>query len=219
MSHPDLVPAQDAPRGVLWALWRLRFTLVFLAIMVLANGLAGTFSGQIDPAVLGARGIGLEAIGDGDLTRFVSAIFLSHDLQMALRQLVFAGVVIGTAEWVWGSGRAAGLFFGLDITATLVLLAVLTLVPALGAQAGVTDVGMSMGGFGLIGALLGASRRGFAGMVAVLALIAGKYALSPETLADLGHVIALVIGFSVGSIGASTRVLAPVRIGRGKARA
>lgn len=208
MSRPD-------PHPVRW----LPFTLAFLAVMLVANGLAGTFSGEIDPAVLSARGIGLDALRGGDVTRFVSAIFLSHDLPMLLRQLVFAAVVIGVAEWMWGGWRTAGLFFGLDIMATLALLAAVSLIPALAGQADITDVGMSMGGFGMIGALLGTTRWGLAGVGVVLALIAAKYALAPETLADTGHAIALAIGFLIGSYGAKARFLAPITVGTRQGRA
>ena len=202
MSRPD--PHSD-PRAVSrlarageTAFRRVPFTLAFLAVMLVANGLAGTFSGHIDPDVLAARGIGLNAIRGGDLLRFVTAIFLSHDLPMLLRQLCFAAIVIGAAEWLWGGWRAAGLFFGMDVVATGTLLAAVALIPGLGALAGVTDVGMSMGGFGLIGVFVAARRMRVFWLLAILALVAGKYAIAPEPVTDGGHVIALVIGFGVG---------------------
>ncbi|MFZ5963036.1 hypothetical protein ACOXXX_08815 [Thalassococcus sp. BH17M4-6] len=201
MSHLD----SQAARTVATGLGQLRFTLVFLGIMLGANALAGTFSGQIDPLVLAARGIGVDAIGGGDPSRFLTAIFLSHDLPMLLRQLVFAATVIGAAEWRWGTWRAAALFFGIDLSATLILLATVALVPVLDSLAGVTDVGMSMGGFGLIGVLVATGRLRWVGLAAILALVAAKYAVAPEPLADLGHVIALLIGAAIGIYGCRTR--------------
>ncbi|WP_181954493.1 hypothetical protein [Pararhodobacter zhoushanensis] len=195
MSRPDLPPARAQIR-------RLPFTLGFLAVMLVANALAGTFAGRIDPEVLAARGIGVAALGDGDLTRFLTATFLSHDLPMLLRQLPFAALVIGAAEWRWGSARTAGLFFGIDLAATLILLAVVALVPALGALEGVTDVGMSLGGFGLIGVWIATRRRAGIMLAAILAAIVVKFSLAPEALADAGHVFALVIGFGIGLYGA-----------------
>ena len=180
---------------------RLRFTLLFVVAMLFANGVAGTFSGEIDPHVLAAWGVGVNALRDGDPTRFVTATFLSHDLPMLLRQLPFAALVIGRAEWLWGTWRTAGMFFAIDVMATLVLLAAVALIPRLGALAGTTDVGMSMGGFGLIGLLIAAWRHRVAALIALLALVAAKYALAPEPLADGGHVIAVVLGFGLGLVG------------------
>ena len=194
MSRPD----RRAMRGVGVVLGRVPFTLGFLAVMLVANALAGTFSGQIDPHALASWGIGVDAIGSGNLLRFLTAIFLSHDLPMLLRQLAFAAGVIGLAEWRWGSWRTAGLFFGLDFVTSVILIAAVALIPGLGGWAATTDVGMSMGGFGLIGVLMSSRRRALVGLVAVLVLIAVKYALAPDPLADGGHVIALVIGFCLG---------------------
>jgi|GEM_PF-1034359 hypothetical protein len=179
----------------------LPFTLAFLAVMLVANALAGTFSGQIDPDALATWGISVDAIRGGDPLRFATAIFLSHDLPMLLRQLLFAAIVIGAAEWLWGSWRTAGLFFGIDITATVILLATVALIPGLAALKGVTDVGMSMGGFGLIGVLVASTRKGVFGLIAVLGFVAAKYAIAPDPLADGGHVIAVVIGFGIGLCG------------------
>ncbi|GAA4217623.1 hypothetical protein GGQ68_002219 [Sagittula marina] len=194
MSRPDL-PMLSSCTALLR---RVPFTCAFLAVMLAANGLAGTFSGHIDQSVLAARGIGVEALRDGDLSRFVSAIVLSHDLPMLLRQLPFAALVIGRAEWLWGTWRAAGLFFAVDVMATLVLLAAVAQVPALATLAETTDVGMSLGGFGVIGVLIATWRHRVPAVIAILALVAVKYALAPEPLADAGHVIALTLGFCLG---------------------
>ena len=193
MSPRD--PTRTRPRGMLC----FPFTLAFLCTMLVANGLAGTFSGQIDPVVLDARGIGVDVAQDGNIFRLVTATFLSHDLPMLLRQIVFAGAVIGAAEWLWGSWRTAGLFFGIDFAATAILLAVIALVPGLSALTGVTDVGMSLGGFGLIGSLVTTRQNGGRWLILILCLMAAKYAVVPDPVADGGHVVALMIGFVVGS--------------------
>lgn len=200
MSRPDLHPRR---LGV-FVIRRLPVTLGFLTLMLAANALAGTLSGLIDPQVLAARGIGVQALRDGDALRFVTAIFLSHDLPMLLRQMVFAGAVIGAAEWLWGSWRAAALFFGIDFAATLSWLAAVALIPGLNSLAGATDVGMSMGGFGLIGVLCATRRRGGLWLGAILGLVAVKYALSPDPIADGGHVLALIIGSGIGVYGFRT---------------
>ncbi len=194
MSHPDLTPIRAAAALIR----RVPFTLAFLAMMLGANSLSGTFSGELDPAVLGARGIGVEVLQSGEVLRFLTAIFLSHDLPMLLRQLVFAALVIGAAEWLWGTWRTAVLFFGLDLASTVILLTFVMLTPGLGHLAGVTDVGMSMGGFGLIGVLVASRRNAVPGLVAVLGLVAMKFYAVPDLFADGGHVIALILGFCIG---------------------
>ena len=196
MSFPDSRPLQPRSSG----LCRVPFTLSFLAAMLIANGLAGTFSGQIDAHVLAARGISVEGLRNGEALRFLSATFLSHDLPMLLRQVAFAAGVIGLAEWLWGSWRTAGLFFGIDIMSSLILLAAVALIPGLDGLAGVTDVGMSLGGFGLIGVLVGARRYAAVGLAAILVLLAAKYAAAPEPFADAGHVIALILGFGISRL-------------------
>ncbi|MGZ9810731.1 hypothetical protein ACXN5S_09725 [Pseudoroseicyclus sp. H15] len=174
------------------------FTLSFLGVMLVTNSLAGTFSGEIDPAVLAAWGVSAEALRSGDLLRFVTATFLSHDLPMLLRQLIFAGVVLGMAEWRWGSWRTAALFFGIDLTSTLLLLSIVLLIPGLNHLVAVTDVGMSLGGFGLIGVLVASRRNAVLWLVAILGLVTVKFYAAPEPLADGGHVIALMLGVFVG---------------------
>ena len=179
---------------------RLPFTLAFLAVMVAANAVSGTFSGHLDPGVLTARGIGVDALQDGDPWRFLTAIFLSHNLPMLLRQLVFAAGVIGLSEWLFGTLTASALFFALDLAATVTLLAAVAVIPGLAALSETTDVGMSLGGFGLIGVLAVLWRRPMAALVTVLALVAIKNAISPEPLADAGHVIGLFMGACVGNL-------------------
>jgi hypothetical protein len=59
------------------------------------------------------------------------------------------------------------------------------------------DVGMSAGGFGLIGAILAAwPRRGIL-LCAVLAAIAVKVRLNFEVIADSAHLICLLLGFAI----------------------
>ncbi|EEB85470.1 hypothetical protein RGAI101_2623 [Roseobacter sp. GAI101] len=166
--------------------------------MVVANGLAGSFTGPLDPQILAKWGIGVDALRGFDISRFMTAIFLSHDPSMLARQFFFAAGVIGLTEWIWGSWRAAALFFGLDIVSAAALIAVIAFFPVLDPLAEVTDVGMSLGGFGLIGVLLSMWRHRWIGLIGVSVLVATKYAFAPDPVADGGHVIALMIGFCVG---------------------
>lgn len=191
-------------KALSWLTWsaewmiRLRFTLLFLVAMLAANALAGVLDGELPAEILEDWGIGQESVWAGDLARLLTGTFLSHDLDMLFRQLVFASAIIGYSEWRSGSGSTALAFFGLDIVSTLLLLTIVWLHPSLTDVARLNDVGMSMGGFGLVGlAIAGLSRR-----TAILALvslgIAAKITFEFEPLTDSGHVLALGLGFLVG---------------------
>ena len=177
---------------------RLRFTLLFLVVMIAANSMAGVLDGELPSEVLEDWGIGQESVWAGDLARLLTGTFLSHDLDMLLRQFVFASAIIGYTEWRSGSGRTALAFFGLDISSTLLLLTTVWLHPSLADVTGLNDVGMSMGGFGLVGLAIAGLRRRIAILVLVSLGIAAKIAIDFEPLTDTGHVIALGLGFLVG---------------------
>lgn len=177
---------------------RFRFTLLFIVAMIAANVLAGTFLGELPFEALDDWGIGLESVWAGDLTRLLTGIFLSHDLDMLVRQVIFAAAIIGYTEWRWGSVRAAIAFFSLDIGSTLVLLAAVWSVPSLADVAALNDVGMSMGGFGLLGFITTGIRHRIALLTLVLLGILVKSALDFEMLTDTGHVLALFLGFFAG---------------------
>lgn len=185
-------------RRALRTLSRLRFTLLFLLVMGLANLAAGSAFGALPPDVLARWGIGHDALISGDAFRLMTGIFLSHDPDMLLRQLVFAGAVIGYTEWRRGSLRTAALFFGLDFAGTFVLLTVLGATAAPGPLAEMNDVGMSIGGFGLIGLAIAEWPHRRVTLGAILLAIAAKHAIAPDVLADLGHGIALGLGFALG---------------------
>ena len=121
------------------AISRLRFTLMFLAAMLIANFASGSIGGDLPHEILEAWGIGHDSLLSGEAFRLLTGIFLSHDADMLLRQLVFAGAVIGHTEWRRGSLRAAVLFFGLDLAGTLILLALIGGAAGLGHLAGAND--------------------------------------------------------------------------------
>ena len=157
-----------------WAglVMRYRFTLLFLAAMVLANTAAGTLDGELPGEMLEVWGIGQEAVWSGDFVRLLTGTFLSHDVGMFFRQIVFAALTLGYTERVRGSlpaamaffalalgyterargsWRTAIAFFALDIGSTLVLLTAVWMLPSLSDVSDLNDVGISMGGFGLVG--------------------------------------------------------------------
>lgn len=177
---------------------RLRFTLLFLIAMIVANALAGTLSGELPPEALDAWGVGQLSVWSGDLSRLLTGTFLSQDVDMLVRQLLFAAAILGFTEWTWGSGRSALLFLALDLAATLLLLTAVWMLPALAEVAALNDVGMSMGGFGLVGLAIARWRGRFALFALVLAGIGAKIGFDFEPLTDVGHVLALCLGFLAG---------------------
>lgn len=177
---------------------RLRFTLLFLLAMITANFLAGNFSDDLSLDVLDDWGVGQDSVWAGDLTRLLTGTFLSHDIDMLIRQIIFASVVIGYTEWNWGSIRAAITFFALDIGSTLLLLTAVWVLPSLADVAALNDVGMSMGGFGLIGFITANLRNRFGFFAFAMLGILVKIYFDFEPLTDTGHLIAICIGFVVG---------------------
>lgn len=190
---------------------RLPFTLVFLAIMTFANWLAGTLNGALPPEALIEWGISHLTVIEGDVARLVTGTFLSHDLGMFLRQFVFAASVIGYFEWYHSTLRAVLTFFFVDILGTLIVLfGMVPLVTSI-AEMGhpmaqqTLDVGMSAGGFGLIGAILaGWPRRGLL-VCAVMVAIAVKVRMNFEVIADSAHAICLLLGFAIERFFSSRR--------------
>lgn len=184
---------------------RIRFTLCFVLVMIGANGLAGTFSGVLPLDALQPWGISLWAVLDGEMFRLVTGTFLSHDLGMFLRQVCFAVAVIGTCEWLEGTSRAMAVFISIDSLGSLIVLFVI--LPVLSVpdsllsktELFVHDMGMSAGGFGLIGGL--AAKQWRKGMLLILLLLAicAKAAISFEPIADSAHLVCLLLGFGVQS--------------------
>lgn len=181
---------------------RLPFTLIFLATLVLANWAAGTLQGTLPLKALAGWGISHRNIVEGETFRLLTGTFLSHDLAMFARQMVFAATVIGLYEWNTGSLRTATLFFSVDLIGTLIVvfivLPVLAATPLAGPSALQSyDVGMSAGGFGLIGALAAMQRRAVLLFALVLAAIVIKVWFSFDIIADSAHVVCLLLGFTL----------------------
>ena len=175
-----------------------RFTLLFLTAMVLANAAAGTFDGDLPDEMLEFWGIGQEAVWSGDFGRLLTGTFLSHDIEMFFRQVVFAALILGYTERVRGSVSTAAMFFALDIGSTLVLLTAVWLLPSLSDLSALNDIGMSMGGLGLVGLAVASARYRWPFCIAVLLAISIKIAVEFEPLRDTGHLIAFLLGFIVG---------------------
>ncbi|MEO9779197.1 MAG: hypothetical protein ABJH07_14575 [Sedimentitalea sp.] len=182
---------------------RIPFTLLFLSVMVLANWFAGTLGGTLPPDSLADWGISHEMVVSGDLTRLFTATFLSHDLAMFLRQMIFAAAVIGYFEWRTSTLCTATTFFAIDLAGTMIVLfgvvPLVTAIPEIGhSDARATlDVGMSAGGFGLIGAILASWSKKWLLLGAVVAAIGVKICYDLDLIADSAHLICLLLGFAV----------------------
>lgn len=180
---------------------RLPFTLIFLGLMVAANWAAGTLSGRLPFRRLAEWGMSHQRLVRGEAFRLLTGTFLSHDRRMFARQIVFAAGVIGAYEWQFGTAQAVLMFAAINILGTLiVLLGVLPLIAAYVPSAAqrplhTLDVGMSAGGFGLLGALLAGLPAPFVCLGVGLAGVGVKIWLRFEAIADTAHLVCLILGF------------------------
>lgn len=179
---------------------RLRFTIAFLIVMLTANLLASGLGQDLSDEMLKKWGIGHNSLMSGQLFRLITGTFLSHDSGMLVRQFIFAAVVIGYTEWKRGSIQTALLFFSLDIVGTLLLLVSVGLGSGLIDITALNDVGMSIGGFGLIGVIMTMWRRKWLLLVMILLTIVAKLSIAPNLLADGGHALAVCLGFALGQL-------------------
>ncbi|MEV5505377.1 rhomboid-like protein [Streptomyces orinoci] len=126
----------------------------------------------------------------------------------ALLGISAVAVVLGMAEWRWGTARAIGVFLAGHLLATLItegsmwLMRLAHLLPGILTRA--RDVGISYGLVATLGCLLalGGERARRYGVPALAALLLGAWAVDQE-LADAGHVVALFLGVA----GSGTRWL------------
>lgn len=181
---------------------RFRFTLVFLMAMLAANLLAAGLGQDLPSEMLRDWGIGHNSLMSGEIFRLITGTFLSHDAGMLVRQFIFTAVVIGYTEWLRGTTQTAVLFFGLDIVGTLLLLVCVGAAQGAGLIdiTAMNDVGMSIGGFGLIGVALSTWRYKWLLVIVIFLAIAIKLVIAPHLLADAGHVLALFLGFILGQL-------------------
>lgn len=179
---------------------RLRFTILFLLVMLTANLLAGGLGQDLPAEMLSNWGIGHNSLLSGQFFRLITGTFLSHDVGMLIRQFIFAAVVIGYTEWVRGTTQTVMLFFVLDIVGTLLLLLGVGLGAGLIDITALNDVGMSIGGFGLIGVAIASWRAKWLLVALILIAIAAKLTIAPDLLADGGHALALSLGFVLGRV-------------------
>lgn len=179
---------------------RLLFMPVFVGIMLISNTRLGVVFEDLRFSDLASYGVSLTRLEQGEWYRLISGSFLSHDTGMLIRQVLLATAAIGWYEWHQGTRRAILMFFTLDISGTLILMFGLINGldwAALGSMSNLADtfdVGMSAGGFGLIGAsLYHLHWRGIA-MAGLMTLFVAKLIFLPDPIADFAHLLMLPLG-------------------------
>ena len=180
----------------------LPVTVGLLGAMLGARLATGPLLGQLPPHQLRRWGVSLDRLAAGEVHRLATSSLFSHDGAMFLRQLAFAGAVTGLHEAREGSGRTLRRFAIADIAGTALTL-VLVIAPLARTKGrddlrSTFDVGMSAGGFGLLGALMAGQRGGPALLGITAAGIGLKAVKSLEPIADAAHLISLAIGASLG---------------------
>lgn len=182
-------------------LWRLRFTIAFVAVMLAANWAAGGLWRDLPATAMARWGISHDDLARGEVWRLLTANFLSRHPRMLLDQVSFTLCIIGWFEWHHGSLRALAMFFVTNTAGfVLTLFGVVGVLKSYPLGAGLDslrDIGMSAGGFGLVGAILADLPRKWLWLGGALVLLAAKFFVLPDPIADITHPITLVLGFAL----------------------
>ena len=191
--------------GLPHLLAELPFTIL-LWLAVAGTGIAtGIWAHPLAPALLERWGVGLEQLWRGRWWTLLTSTLLAHGPAMYWGLLLFIPASVGVYERLAGTRRALTVY-GLTAVGGALIVAFGVVLPLhlagieLAAQLPyANDVGMSGGGFGCLGAVLGrvpqAGRRPL--IVAVLAYVAARMAVSPDVWADALHLVALFAGFGL----------------------
>ena len=191
------------------ALWHLRFTLGFLAVMIAANWAVGGGWHDLPAAALARWGISHDDLTRGEIYRLITANFISKHPRMLIDQITLSLCVIGWYEWHHGSLQAFAMFFVINTAGLLLTLiggvALLKEYSDLAELGSLRDVGMSAGGFGLMGAILADLSRKWLLPGRALGLLGAKFFVLPDPIADIGHPITLLLGFGLELVLAAYR--------------
>ena len=188
-------------QSVTTRLWRLRLTLGFLGVMIAANWAAGGLWRELPAAAMARWAVSHDDLARGEIWRLITANFLSRHPRMLVDQVTFTLCTIGWFEWHHGSLRAFAMFFVTNTAGFLLTLFwvvdVLRSYPAWAGLDTLRDIGMSAGGFGLVGAILADLPRKWLFLGGALVLLGAKFFLLPDPIADIAHQITLVLGFAL----------------------
>ena len=186
------------------ALSKLRFTLLFLIVMLAANLAVGSLLKQPSyPWFQEDFGIGYDSLMRGEIYRLLTSIFLSRRIFMYADQVIFTLATIGVYEYICGTWRAVWMYFAINTAGLLLtLFAVIKPLALLGigpfaSVLAANDIGMSAGGFGLVGAMASFTRWPKTLLALVLLGMAIKPFLHADPIADTGHIVTFLVGFGL----------------------
>ncbi len=187
-------------------------TTLFLAIFMVGIFTGPALGREIPPPVQNAWGTGPQKIFEGKWWTIFTMVFLCNDAFM-LYGVILAGIpIMAMAESRLGVGTTVAVYWAVQVVVWLMIALVFRFLMVRGIDPGpevypMTDIGLSVGLFGVVGVLLVALNRSpeTARAWQTIALEAGvplylilKWVLMPEWLADTGHWIALTMGLLLG---------------------
>ncbi len=187
-------------------------TALFLVIFVVGI-FTGTVLGHGIPASMqNTWGTGPQKIFEGKWWTIFTMVFFCNDAFM-LYGVILAGVpILAMAESRLGTFTTMAVYWIVQLVIWLLVAVIFRFLMVRGIAPGpevypLTDIGLSVGLFGVIGVLVVALNRSpeAARHWQTIALEAGvplylvlKWILMPEWLADTGHWLALIIGLVIG---------------------
>lgn len=190
--------------AVLSRLDRVRFTLGYTAALVTVAAALLALGPHVRDQVVWRASTNLHNLGQGHLGTLIGSAFIT-DRGPIYVWLPGLFAILGLAELLWRSRRMAVAFVVGHIGATLLVAAGLAAALAAGLTswsiANVTDVGMSYGAVGVLGALTAAIphrwRAAWTGWWLAVAL--GSVLSTGADFTNVGHGVALVLGMVVGT--------------------
>lgn len=191
-------------RAVLARLARVRVTLGYTAALVAVGTALLALGPHVRDQVIRHASTNLHNLGEGRIGTLIGSAFVNEagPIYVWLPGLV---ALLAVAELVLRSWRVVVAFVVGHVGATLLVAAGLAAAVGVGVLSmsivDVTDVGMSYGAIGVLGALTAAiSRRWRAAWTGWwLAVAFGSAAVSGGDFTSVGHAVALVLGMVVGT--------------------
>ncbi|MCX2934132.1 hypothetical protein ORI20_28080 [Mycobacterium sp. CVI_P3] len=190
--------------AILSRLDRVRVTLGYTAALSAVAVALLALGPQVRDQVVWHASTNLHNLGEGRLGTLIGSAFVTEQGPIYV-WLPGLFAILGLAELLWRSRRMVVAFVVGHVGATLLVAAGLAAALAAGLTSwsivNVTDVGMSYGAVGVLGALTAAiPRRWRAGWTGWwVAVAVGSAAISGGDFTNVGHATALVLGMVVGT--------------------
>jgi hypothetical protein len=191
---------------------RFSFTLTMLVGIGLGALAGGVWLADFPKLALGELGFSAGDLASGMVARLFTSAFVTHGGWVAVRAVLFTGVLVGLAERERGTVVTAATFWGSHLAVLAVLAVALIALSRLGLAselATTRDLGPSAGYMGCLGLLT--ARRGpwrTVLRVTVLAILVVLFWVDPplpisagaDRLADVAHLMSFALGFALGWI-------------------